>query len=100
MSISQKFLNEFDLHFNVDIIEIDNHAWMMDEAALLGDTVEGWSDARDVREDLEYILSTKKISSVMPFIEKTGVDWLADPETTTLFFETITTIRDRITGDV
>ena len=98
MDTNQKFLSEFDRRFNADVIEIDNHAWMIDEASKLGDMIDGWPEVGEINQELDYILTTKKISSVVPFNEITGVDWLADTETTSLFLEVLRVIKDRLTN--
>ena len=94
MIIDSKFLDEFNLWFNHDLIRWDDRPRMMQDAFWIADRVAGWLQANEILQQLDFVLEMQRPDEVLPFIEKTWVDWNADEATETLFFEILALIRD------
>ncbi|MBM4304674.1 MAG: hypothetical protein FJ112_10165 [Deltaproteobacteria bacterium] len=72
---------------------------MLADAISVADMVASWPEASSIRIQLDQILATRTAQNVQAFVQTTNVDWLLDAKTTSLLFQLLTTIRDRLPSD-
>lgn len=96
MIIHARFLREFDLWFNGDLIHINDHERMMEDAESVAMTVSDWPDAKEILTQIDYVLDTRKSEEILQFINTTLYDWYFDEKETQLLFEILTTLRNQL----
>lgn len=96
MKIEQRFLKEFNLLFNVDLIHYNDHERLIADARLLGQEVATWPEASDINQQLELVLTRRSPEDVNQFINATDVDWYFNSDSEKLLFVILTEIKEQI----
>jgi hypothetical protein len=96
MMIDPRFLREFDLWYNSDLIHLEDRERMIDDAVDLGLTVAKWPDAEKILAQLDHVLETRRREDIRQFSKITNVGWHADETMTALLFDILTALRDQL----
>lgn len=100
MMIDTRFLREFNLWFNGDLIHFNDHARMMEDAESIAMTVSDWPDAKEILTQIDYVLDTRKSEEIVQFINITSFDWCFDEKSTALLFEILTELRNQLAASL
>jgi hypothetical protein len=96
MNINPKFLDEFGILFHVDVLDFANDEQIMEHAATLADEVAEWTQAGEILGQLQYIIETRQTTEVAQFRRATNLDWFMNKGSTSLLFDILAAIRDRL----
>jgi hypothetical protein len=97
MIINPRFLDEFGVLFHVDVIDFDNDEQITEHATTLADEVAEWPQAAEILRQLQFIIETQQTADVGQLSRATDLDWYMNKGSTSLLFDILTAIRDRLT---
>lgn len=100
MIIDARFLREFDLRFNSDLIHFNDHERMIEDAETVAMTVADWPEAQQILTQVDYVLQTRQPKEVLQFIDTTLFDWYFDEKATALLFEILTALRNQLAASI
>ncbi len=98
MPFHTAFRNEFANWFDADLIALNDHQRMMDDAIAVADKIKDGTHAQTIRRQLSEMLRNWAPDDIRDLANATNVDWNATDEMSTLLREILTKVRDRL-GD-
>ena len=96
MIINPKFLSEFGILFHDDVLHFDNDEQIMEHVATLADEAAEWPQAAEILRQLQFIIESRRTAEVVQLRRATNIDWYANKGSTSLLFDILAAIRDRL----
>lgn len=96
MIIDAGFLREFDLRFNGDLIRLNDHGLMIEDAESVTRTVAVWPDAETILTQPDYVLRTRNSEEVVQFSIKRYLIGTLTTRRPPCCFDILTALRDRL----